>query len=140
MIGKCVVCGCGDIEDQSSTTCVFNFGLDNEVTLRGPNVLSCTVCGEEYTGIPRAMELNAVLATRVATKRDRLTTKEFRCLCKWLKFLGVDFIEKMMKKLISAVHDEDSADAVYVVLRNHGEAVEKMQRALDRRLVRVRKS
>ena len=69
-------------------------GLDN-ITLIDIKKYVCNSCGEEYIGIPNAMDLHRLIANTLIQNPKRLSGKEFRFLRKSLGYSG-EFFAKIV--------------------------------------------
>jgi putative zinc finger/helix-turn-helix YgiT family protein len=92
-MSRCVMCGGGPVIYKTGNWKDTSIGLPN-ITLIGITLGKCKQCGERYVGIPRALELHNLIASRVASKRGRLTGKEIRFLRSHLGWSsGVEFAQ-----------------------------------------------
>ncbi|MCK5884863.1 MAG: helix-turn-helix domain-containing protein [Bacteriovoracaceae bacterium] len=93
---NCIMCGTKLEKMKSEPYHYTDCGL-SKVYLNGITIHQCPnqECGEEELVIPNIEKLHEVIATGVATQKNKLLPEEIRFLRKHLGFSGADFARKM---------------------------------------------
>ncbi len=73
----------------------FDFGLDNEVLVRGVKITRCLDCGESSVGIHRLLDLHDAIAGAVARRPGSLTPREVAFLRKHMELSQTEFGEML---------------------------------------------
>ncbi len=91
---NCMNCGSKIKKNKESLYHYTDCGL-SKVYLKGIEILECTNsdCAEEEIVFPNLEELHSLLATHIASQKNKLLPEEIRFLRVHLGFSGTDFAE-----------------------------------------------
>lgn len=92
---RCVECGGATKTKREKEYRYAECGLPTILLENAVDVVTCTKCGETYTGIPAIEGLHRAIASGLIRKKKRLAGAEIRFLRKSLGWSGADFARRM---------------------------------------------